>query len=105
MRKFSTILVAAVAVTVFSAGAIAGTLDDVKKKGWVQCGVTQGLPGFSNPDQDGTMTCPESGLRYKEIKPGQLRCLDLDEDAPLPEDKAVGEIPYSEFRRDRSKDL
>ncbi|MGN6551241.1 MAG: amino acid ABC transporter substrate-binding protein, partial [Pararhizobium sp.] len=33
--------------------ASATTLDDVKKKGFVQCGVSQGLPGFSNPDKDG----------------------------------------------------
>lgn len=33
--------------------AMAGTLDDVKKKGFVQCGVSQGLPGFSNPDDKG----------------------------------------------------
>jgi UDP-2-acetamido-3-amino-2,3-dideoxy-glucuronate N-acetyltransferase len=32
---------------------------------------------------DGLMSCPESGLRYREIEPGRLRCLDLDEDAPL----------------------
>ena len=33
--------------------ASAATLDDVKSKGAVQCGVSQGLPGFSNPDSDG----------------------------------------------------
>ena len=33
--------------------ASAATLDDVKAKGFVQCGVSQGLPGFSNPDSDG----------------------------------------------------
>jgi general L-amino acid transport system substrate-binding protein len=33
--------------------ATAGTLDDVKAKGFVQCGVSQGLPGFSNPDDKG----------------------------------------------------
>ena len=33
--------------------ASAATLDDVKAKGFVQCGVSQGLPGFSNPDADG----------------------------------------------------
>ena len=31
----------------------AATLDDVKAKGFVQCGVSQGLPGFSNPDASG----------------------------------------------------
>jgi general L-amino acid transport system substrate-binding protein len=34
----------------------AATLDDVKAKGFVQCGVSQGLPGFSNPDQSGNWT-------------------------------------------------
>ncbi len=38
------------------AGAQAATLDDVKAKGFVQCGVSQGLPGFSNPDDKGNWT-------------------------------------------------
>ena len=33
-----------------------GTLDRVKKKGLVRCGVTQGLPGFSSPDGKGNWT-------------------------------------------------
>ncbi|MDJ0929833.1 amino acid ABC transporter substrate-binding protein [Breoghania sp.] len=33
--------------------ASGATLDDVKAKGFVQCGVSQGLPGFSNPDSAG----------------------------------------------------
>jgi general L-amino acid transport system substrate-binding protein len=37
-------------------GAMAGTLDDVKAKGFVQCGVSQGLPGFSNPDSQNNWT-------------------------------------------------
>jgi len=36
-----------------ASAATAGTLDDVKKKGFVQCGVSQGLSGFSNPDAKG----------------------------------------------------
>jgi general L-amino acid transport system substrate-binding protein len=36
--------------------ASAGTLDDVKTKGFVQCGVSQGLPGFSNPDSQNNWT-------------------------------------------------
>lgn len=34
----------------FGVVAQAGTLDKVKKKGFLQCGVSQGLAGFSNPD-------------------------------------------------------
>jgi UDP-2-acetamido-3-amino-2,3-dideoxy-glucuronate N-acetyltransferase len=34
---------------------------------------------------DGTLVCPQSGLRYRELEPGQLRCLDVHEDAALPE--------------------
>jgi UDP-2-acetamido-3-amino-2,3-dideoxy-glucuronate N-acetyltransferase len=36
------------------------------------------------PDAAGVMTCPFSGLRYRENRPGELRCLDLDESEPLP---------------------
>ena len=36
--------------------AQAGTLDDVKAKGFVQCGVNTGLPGFGNPDSTGKYT-------------------------------------------------
>ncbi|HLA64371.1 MAG TPA: DapH/DapD/GlmU-related protein, partial [Rhodothermales bacterium] len=32
---------------------------------------------------DGTAVCPRSGLRY-QLEEGAVRCLDLDEDAPLP---------------------
>jgi len=49
-------LLAAAAVTAISTAAMAGTLDDVRAKGFVQCGVSQGLPGFSNPDQQGNWT-------------------------------------------------
>ena len=42
------------AVVALAAGsAVAGTLDDVKAKGFVQCGVNTGLPGFSVSDAKG----------------------------------------------------
>ncbi|GJL82211.1 MAG: amino acid ABC transporter substrate-binding protein [marine bacterium B5-7] len=37
----------------FVATSYAATLDDVKANGAVTCGVSQGLPGFSNPDDQG----------------------------------------------------
>ena len=43
-----------------------------------------------SPDATGIYTCPESALRYQEVEPGVLRCLDLDEESPLPEGLAVG---------------
>jgi UDP-2-acetamido-3-amino-2,3-dideoxy-glucuronate N-acetyltransferase len=51
-----------------------------------------------NPDVDGTMVCPESGLRYREDEQGELRCLDLDEGAPLPEELSVGKVMYDELK-------
>ncbi len=33
--------------------AYAGTLDTVKEQGFFNCGVSQGVPGFSNPDENG----------------------------------------------------
>lgn len=54
---------------------------------------------LKNPDGEGIMACPESGLRYRETEPGVLRCLDLDEDAPLPEELAVGKVFYDELKQ------
>ncbi len=49
-------------------------------------------------DPAGVMVCPESGLRYRETAPEVLRCLDLDEDAPLPERLRTGQISYDELK-------
>jgi len=40
----------------FATAAYAGTLDDTKARGAVKCGVSQGLPGFSNTDDSGKWT-------------------------------------------------
>ena len=41
--------------TLFAASvfAVSPTLQQIKAKGFVQCGVSQGLPGFSMPDEQG----------------------------------------------------
>ena len=39
-----------------------GTLAAVKSKGHIQCGVSQGLPGFSNPCLLYTSPSPRDGL-------------------------------------------
>ena len=51
--KLTKVLLAAAAVTTLSTAAVAGTLDDVKSKGSVQCGVTTGLAGFAAPNDAG----------------------------------------------------
>lgn len=54
MKKTLLALGLGTAVSVAAAStAFAGTLDDVKAKGHVQCGVSQGLPGFSNANDKG----------------------------------------------------
>jgi UDP-2-acetamido-3-amino-2,3-dideoxy-glucuronate N-acetyltransferase len=53
---------------------------------------------LTNPDAEGIMRCPESGLRYKEVEPGKLRCLDIDEASPLPESLRDGTLTYDEFK-------
>jgi len=55
MKKIFTFAVAAGAMAV-AGFAQAATLDDVKARGYVQCGVSQGLPGFSNADDNGNWT-------------------------------------------------
>jgi UDP-2-acetamido-3-amino-2,3-dideoxy-glucuronate N-acetyltransferase len=54
---------------------------------------------LGKPDPDGIMTCPESGLRFREASPGVLRCLDLDEEAPLPPQMSKGTRTYRSFRQ------
>lgn len=48
---------------------------------------------------DGIMICPESGFQYKEGERGVLRCLDLDEEAPLPEALRAGKLSYDQFKQ------
>ncbi len=50
-------IAAGAAISMMAAqAASAATLDDVKAKGHIQCGVSQGLAGFSNPDDKGNWT-------------------------------------------------
>ena len=43
-----------VLVSLFTGGTLlGGTLEQVRKRGALQCGVSQGLPGFSSPDKKG----------------------------------------------------
>lgn len=65
-----------------------------KQTGWMS---RHGIP-LTHPDKDGIMICPESGYRYKEVDTGVVRCLDLDEEEPLPADKAVGTKSYDEYK-------
>jgi UDP-2-acetamido-3-amino-2,3-dideoxy-glucuronate N-acetyltransferase len=51
-------------------------------------------------DSEGIMRCPESGYRYQEVEPGELRCLDLDEDSPLPADLSVGSKSYRQLKEE-----
>lgn len=51
-------------------------------------------------DSDGIMRCPESGYRYQEVEPGELRCLDLDEDSPLPAELSVGSKSYKQLKEE-----
>jgi UDP-2-acetamido-3-amino-2,3-dideoxy-glucuronate N-acetyltransferase len=60
-----------------------------KQKGWMS---RHGH--IINPDKNGMMICPESHFKYKEISPGTVKCLDLDEDALLPESLAKGKEDY-----------
>jgi UDP-2-acetamido-3-amino-2,3-dideoxy-glucuronate N-acetyltransferase len=53
---------------------------------------------LSDPDFAGVMKCPENGHRYKEVEPGVLRCLDLDEEAILPAELAKGTRSYKELK-------
>jgi len=54
MKKLGLIAATAVmSVSVTGTAMASATLDAVKERGYVQCGVTTGVPGYSNPDDKG----------------------------------------------------
>jgi UDP-2-acetamido-3-amino-2,3-dideoxy-glucuronate N-acetyltransferase len=48
-------------------------------------------------DPDGVMTCPETGLRYR-LDGESVRCIDINEDAPLPSELTVGTTTYDALK-------
>lgn len=71
-----------------------------KQKGWM----SRHGHMLKNPDANGIMVCPESGLHYQLTTSDQqpqsemLRCLDLDENAQLPDEMAVGKVLYDDLK-------
>lgn len=53
MKKLITTLAFGVAATFATSGSFAATLDDVRAKGFLQCGVSTGVPGFAFTDTAG----------------------------------------------------
>jgi general L-amino acid transport system substrate-binding protein len=54
--KLAKYLFGSALLALAATSASAGTLDTVKTKGFIQCGVSQGLIGFSNPDSSNNWT-------------------------------------------------
>ena len=53
MKISKVIVISAILIAVSIAVAVAGTLQDVKAKGYISVGVNEGLFGFSKPDEKG----------------------------------------------------
>src|ERR1700744_4167889 len=56
MNRLSLVLPLALAADFAAQSASAQTLKAVKDRGQLSCGVSQGLPGFSSPDDKGNWT-------------------------------------------------
>jgi general L-amino acid transport system substrate-binding protein len=56
MRRPASVCAVIGAVMIVATAAVAGTLDEVKKRGVVNCGSNGQLPGFGLPDAQGTWT-------------------------------------------------
>lgn len=56
MRMWKVVVAAAALTIPALPAAAAGTLDQVKQKGFIQCGVSQGVIGFSAPNDKGEWT-------------------------------------------------
>ncbi len=64
-----------------------------RQKGWM----SRHGHVLKNKDADGYYVCPESGLRYQE-KNNMLKCVDLDEEQPLPEALRSGKKLYDDYK-------
>ncbi len=53
-------------------------------------------------DATGHATCPESHLTYYKDSADLVRCLDLDEDAPLPPAMSIGHVSYDTLKSQAS---
>jgi len=53
---------------------------------------------LSNPDEGGVHICPETRHRYQLNADGEMRCLDLNEEDPLPPDLRVGTKNYDDLK-------
>ncbi len=71
-----------------------------RQQGWMS---RHGIK-LPQPNAEGIMVCPESSFRYREISAGVLRCLDLDEEKPLPAEMTVGTVTYDQFKQRPSND-
>ena len=49
-------------------------------------------------NDSGRAICPESHFVYEKVE-DQVRCLDLDEDEPLPSELSFGSLSYDSFKR------
>lgn len=67
-----------------------------RQKGWM----SRHGHVLKTKNAEGNLICPESNFRYRELKPGILKCLDLEEDAALPSNLAKGEKSYDEFKKE-----
>lgn len=64
MRKGKLMVAALAVLGLGTMEASAATLDDVKAKGHIQCGVDGGIPGFSSPNDKGEMTGIDADVCY-----------------------------------------
>jgi len=64
-----------------------------KQVGWIS---RHGIP-LKSPDPSGVYVCTESGLRYKEYAPGELKCLDVGEEEDLPDEMKLGKTYYDDI--------
>ena len=48
-------------------------------------------------DTEGRAVCPESGFHY-QLENGTVRCLTMDEEAPLPQILSEGALKYDDFK-------
>ena len=72
MKRVSLVVILALAFGLPIRGAAAQTLKTVTERGMLSCGVSQGLPGFSSPDDKGNWTGLDVDICSRAIPPGRF---------------------------------
>ena len=103
--KYASILASGLAAAFVTTSALAGTLDDVKARGHLICGVTTGLAGFAAPDDKGIWKGFDVDICRGDLGPAEALAAAKTDDQRFFMTYYLGARALIEGRREDAKNL